>query len=512
MPSIVKSVINYGAVQLLKWRYKRIEQIRKYPHDLQRDTLQHLLETASGTEFGKKHGFSSIKSLKQYQLNVPAGDYEDFKPYIHRMMMGEKDILWNGRVKNYSKSSGTTSDKSKFIPVPRENMVGCHFRGSWDTMTILYHINPEMAIFANRNLIMGGTTTLFEPHSATRFGDISALMIHQMPNFVRSFYTPSLETALLADWEEKIERTAIESLANPNIAMFGGVPTWNIVLFKKLLEMTGAENMLQIWPKLKAYVHGGVGFEPYRSQFEALLPADDFIYLEVYNASEGFFAVSDESKSDDMLLLLSNGIYYEFVAMEDFINDKMDAIPLEDVKPGVQYAIIITTNSGLWRYMPGDTITFTSVSPYRIKVTGRTKQFVNAFGEELMIANTDKALAETCKEFGAVASEYTVAPIYLNMNGKGGHQWIVEFEKDPHDLPQFAEKLDINLQKVNSDYEAKRSKNLALDSLKMMKVPKGRFYKWLASKGKLGGQNKVPRLSNHRHTIDEIVNFLEKTN
>ncbi len=501
---------NQGVAQYLKWRYKRLRRLMTRPHESQDTVLQKLLQTASGTEIGRMYRFNSIRTKEAFRDRLPVWDYEDTKPYIQRMMRGEKDVLWNGRVSWYSKSSGTTDDKSKFIPVPKENLYGCHIRGTWDTVTLLYQHDPGLEFFARKSLVMGGSMGRYEANPSTRYGDISALMIHHMPMIGRPFYAPDFRIALLSDWEEKIERTAAATIQDREIVMFGGVPTWNLVLFKRLLKESGASNMLEIWPNLKAYVHGGVGFEPYREQFKTLIPREDFLYMEVYNASEGYFAVSDIPGSQDLLLLVDNSVYYEFIEINDYFSGDTDkTIPLEDVKPGIQYAIVISTNAGLWRYTPGDTVIFTSTKPYRIRITGRTKQFVNAFGEEVIVANTDLALAQTCRAFNAVVGEYTVAPIYLSMEGKGGHQWIIEFEKEPADLASFRTHLDLNLQKLNSDYEAKRTKSLALDELRMINVPRGTFLRWMGSKGKLGGQNKVPRLANHRKFVDEILNFLE---
>jgi len=508
--SMIKKIVNASLSRYLQWRYVRLQRAVRQVSYTQNTLLKKLLQTAQSTEFGRKYQFRKLRDHHAYAERVPIFEYEDLKPFISRMMHGEKDVLWNGRVKWFSKSSGTTNDKSKFIPVTRDNLFSNHIKGSWDTLTLMYHDRPELEIFMAKSLIMGGTISRFEPYPDTQFGDISAIMIHHMPGLGRPFYTPDFETALMANWEQKIDRTAHQILKE-KIFMFGGVPTWNLVLFKKILEITGASNLLEIWPELRAYIHGGVGFDPYRNQFKALLPADDFIYMEVYNASEGYFSVSAKPGDRDMLLLIDNGVFYEFIPMTDYINGRMNACTLDQVTTGVNYAMVVSTNAGLWRYMIGDTVKFTSTNPHKIQITGRTKQFVNAFGEEVMVANTDQALARACQTHETVVSDYTVAPIYFGIDGKGGHQWIIEFEKPPKSIQQFGEDLDRFLQDLNSDYEAKRTGGLALKPLKINMVPRGTFLGWLRSKGKVGGQNKVPRLSNNRKIVEEILDFIQQT-
>lgn len=483
----------------------------EYPHKVQRRLLKQLIEATKHTEWGRTFNYRSIRTPEDFAHHVPIQDYESLKPYIQRMMHGEKDVLWTGQVNWYSKSSGTTSDKSKFIPVSRQNLKHCHIRGSWDTMTLTYHNMPEARNFELKSMVMGGSLQTFEPFPKTMFGDVSAIMIQNMPYVGRQFYIPDIEVALLDNWEKKLELLAQAGIKEPNVVMIGGVPTWTVVLFRRMLELTGKQNMLEIWPKFQLYIHGGVSFTPYRKQFEAFFPSDQVKYQEIYNASEGFFAIQDGFSRDDMMLLLNNGIYFEFLPIEQWHKENPIAIPLSEVELGKNYAIVISTNSGLWRYVPGDTIAFTSKYPYRIKITGRTKQFVNAFGEEVMVDNTDKAIAATCKLMNATVTEYTVAPIYFDQAGKGGHEWLIEFEKEPSDIAAFAKRLDQNLQKVNSDYEAKRYKGMALEELRLHTLPKGTFHDWLRSKGKFGGQNKVPRLANHRQYVEEIQDFLGQT-
>jgi hypothetical protein len=511
MANPLKSVFNFGVSKFLRWRHQRIENMRAHPIKTQQQVFQKLLSNGKGTWYGRQFGFEDIHSYTTFNSRVPAINYESIKSSIQRMMMGERDVLVHGEVKWYAKSSGTTSDKSKFIPVPRQNLYGCHIRGSWDTVTILYHHRPDIRLFAGKSLIMTGSLQpIADSPISSKSGDISAIMAYHMPAIGKPFYAPDIQTTLIADWETKIRKTAEYLKNEPELVMFGGVPTWNLVLFRRLLEETGAANLLELFPNLKAYVHGGVGFEPYRDEFKKLLPIDDFMYIEVYNATEGFFAVSDELHSKDMLLLLDNGIFYEFMPLADFEQGKESGIvPLEGVAIDTPYVLLISSNAGLWRYIPGDTIKFTSIQPYRITIVGRTQQYVNAFGEEVVVANTDQALALTCHEMDAVVREYTVAPVYLSTRDRGRHQWLIEFEKMPADVDYFSQRLDEHLQMLNSDYEAKRFQSMALDQLSIVTLKKGTFMSWMKSKGKLGGQHKVPRLSNHRNIVEEILKFAE---
>ncbi len=495
-----------------KWyyqqRYKGIRHFMEHPYQVQERLLKQLLQFTKHTEWGRRYGYSDIRGSEQFARRVPISDYDDLKPYIHRMMHGEKDVLWSGQVRWFAKSSGTTSDRSKFIPVPAQNLKKCHIRGTWDTMAMFYHNRPDARQFEAKSMIMGGSLFSFAPYPQTAYGDVSAIMIQNMPAVGRPFFTPDFKTALLHDWEEKLERLAYIGANEPGMVMIGGVPTWTVVLFRRILELTGKQHMLEVWPDFQGYVHGGVSFTPYRKQFEAFFPSDAISYQEIYNASEGYFAAQDDFTRDDMLLLLNNGVYYEFLPMPELGQPNPKAIPLHEVETGKNYAMIITTNAGLWRYSPGDTVTFTSTKPYRIKITGRTKQFVNAFGEEVMVENTDQALSVACQATGALVSEYTVAPIYFEHNRKGGHEWLVEFDRQPSDEARFAKILDEALQSANSDYEAKRSKSLALEQLRLHALPPGTFHDWMRFRGKFGGQHKVPRLANHRKYVEDILNFL----
>ncbi|MBT8218861.1 MAG: GH3 auxin-responsive promoter family protein [Bacteroidia bacterium] len=504
----MRSIINSAFRLYLKMRYRQIEEFKMNPVKVQDELLMYLVDNARRTQWGKEHGFSGIYSVKDYRKQ-PVVDYTLLEPYIKKMMYEEENILVRGKVKWFSKSSGTTSSKSKFIPVPEDNLTDCHIKGTWDTMAMVYHNNSESKIFQQRSLMMGGSLQHLKGTEETYIGDISAIMIKNMPIIGKPFHTPDIDVALMSDWEKKIERMAKIVSEHEDVVAFGGVPTWVVVLFKKILDITGKDHMLDVWPELECYLHGGVGFRPYRDQFKEFIPSDKFNYIEVYNATEGYFAAQEYFGTDDMLLLLDNGIYYEFIPIHQLDYRNPDVLSLQDVEVGKQYALVITTNAGLWRYMPGDTVTFTSTFPFRIQVTGRTKQYVNAFGEEVIIDNTDKAIAETCSELNAQVAEYTMGPRYFGQEAKAAHEWILEFEKEPECLDVFNKILDDNLKRLNSDYEAKREKDMALTRPHIHKVPKDTFQRWLKSKGKLGGQHKVPRLANDRSYLEEILQFAE---
>lgn len=506
----MKKLINKAFHQFYRLRYPRIRHFMDNPLQTQQEVLRELIQLSRHTEWGRRYGYKSIRKQDVFAERVPIQDYESLKPYINRMMHGEKDVLWGGRVRWFSKSSGTTNDKSKFIPVSPQNLKKCHIRGTWDTMNLYYHNRPNARQFECKSLLMGGSLENFAPYPKSQIGDVSAVMIKHMPFIARPFFTPDFNTALMSEWEAKIERIAQIASQERDMVMIGGVPSWTIVLFRRILEITGKQHMLEVWPNLEVYIHGGVGFDPYRKQFQQFLPTDQIDYMEIYNASEGYFAEQDDLARDDLLLLLDNGMYFEFLPSEEWDKENPQAISLEQVEKDKNYALVVSTNGGLWRYLPGDTVCFSSIQPYRIKITGRTSQFVNAFGEEVMVANTDKALFETCRQTNASVLEYTVAPVYITKTGKGGHEWLIEFDKTPQSIKTFSRLLDKNLQRINSDYEAKRYKNMALKQLKLQTVPRGTFHQWLKSKGKYGGQNKVPRLANHRKYLEEILKLLEK--
>lgn len=508
----MRKLVNGVFRQYYNLRMGRIEGFRTNPHEIQDALFEKLIRTARDTEWGKKYDYKSVKSVEQYRERVPVQQYEVFSPLIRKMMNGERNVLYPGKTQWFAKSSGTTDAKSKYIPVTYDNLRYCHMRSGWDSMTLLYHNYPDLALFADqKNVLMGGSITPWKNFPKSKVGDVSAIMMHHLPGIAHANFAPDFETALMSNLEEKIERMS-DLLPGQNVAMVGGVPTWVVVLFRRILEKTGKKNILEVFPNLQVYIHGGVSFKPYREQFNEFIPKEDFIYQEVYNASEGYFGAQDDPNDEGMLLFLDNGIYYEFLPVEEWDKEYPKAISLHEVETEKNYAIVISTNSGLWRYLPGDTVAFTCLAPYRIKVTGRTKQFVNAFGEEVMVENTDVALAKTCRETGAIVNEYTVAPVYFEKGEKGGHQWLIEFERPPIDMSIFTERLDKNLQSINSDYEAKRTSNMALEQLKLNVLPRNTFFNWLRSKGKFGGQNKVPRLANHRGYIDEILAFMAGEN
>ncbi|MFM8370935.1 MAG: GH3 auxin-responsive promoter family protein [Bacteroidota bacterium] len=505
----MKGLINEAVKQYLGLRMKhRIEDYMLYPEKAQEQWLKRLIYDARATEFGKKYGFDDISNADTFRERVPAHHYDDLKQDISRMMHGEKDVLWPGEVNWYSKSSGTTSDRSKFIPVPQGNLYDCHVAGAWDSMALLYHNKPDMQVFRYKNLIVPGSHQPLPEFPRTRTGDVSAILVSHMPAIGRMFYTPDFDVALQSDFEDKLRKTADIVSQQDDIAMFGGVPTWLIVLFRMVLEKTGKSNLLEVWPNLQAYMHGGVGFEPYRETFRHLIPGDDFVYQEIYNASEGYFGAQCDLKQSDMLLLADNGVFYEFVPMEYWEEKYPKTLLLHEVEPGEQYAVMISSNNGLWRYLPGDTVVFTRKYPFCFRIAGRTQQFINAFGEEVMVGDADKALAQACRQLNVIVSEYTAAPVYIQgENDRGGHEWVIEFEREPDDLERFNEQLDLALQRINSDYEAKRFKGLALDKPRMKAVPKGTFMRWMRARGRMGSQGKIPRLANHRRFVEEVVKY-----
>jgi len=505
----MKQLANSIARQFYGLRYLKMKRALQNPIKMQQAILAELLSKGRDTEWGKANGLSKVRTAKDF-AKLPVQDYESLKGYIKRMMEGEQNVLWPGQVVYFSKSSGTTSDKSKFLPVSDDHFKQSHIRGVYDTLTMLYHNYPDFSIFSGKSFVMPGSHEQYKPGLPTIFGDVSALMFKNMPFFGRYFVAPADDLAVRAEWESKIEdmaRLAIQPDIANEVKGIGGVPTWTVVFFRKILELSGKDHMLEVWPNFEVYIHGGVSMAPYREQMAQFLPSPDVIYWEVYNASEGYFATQSAPGEEDLFLLCDNGTYYEFMPMEEWGKENPRTVNLEEVEVGQNYAMLISTTSGLWRYQIGDTITFTSLNPYRIKITGRTKQFINVFGEEVMVANTDQALAQTCEALDAVVLEYTVAPIYLS-EGKGGHEWLVEFEKAPADLNAFSQLLDQNLQTLNSDYEAKRYRNMALQQLRLHALPSGSFLQWMRRRGKFGNQHKVPRLSNHRDHMEQIMGMV----
>ncbi len=492
-----------------KSRYSQIEHFKNHPIEVQDELLKNLLQTASNTEWGRKYDYKSIRHYQEFRQRVPLQDYEQVKPYVDRLLKGEKNLTWPGEIKWFAKSSGTTSDKSKFIPLSEESLEDCHFKAGKDVMSIYCQNNPHTQIFSGKGLIMGGSHKVSEFSNNAYFGDLSAILLQNFPFWGEFFRTPDLKLALLENWEEKLDRIA-RSSSQENVTSISGVPSWNLLLLKKILEMTRSKNILEVWPNLELFIHGGVSFVPYREQFEKLIPSSNMYYLETYNASEGFFGIQEKAGAGDMLLMLDYGVFYEFIPVNELEHEHPRALSLEEVEVNTNYAMVITTNGGLWRYMIGDTIQFTSTSPFHIRISGRTRNFINAFGEEVIVENTDKALDAACRHTGAIISEYTAAPIYLDQKDAAAHEYIIEFEVLPHSLETFTQALDQELQNLNSDYEAKRTSDLMLKMPKITVAPKDTFFNWLKSKGKIGGQNKVPRLYNGRKYVEEILQFIHQ--
>lgn len=475
----------------------------KFPIDVQNELLLNLITQAQNTEFGKNHNFSEIKNYSDFSSKIPLSTYEDFEPLIERARKGEHNVFWPTPIKWFAKSSGTTNAKSKFIPVSTEALENCHFKAGKDMLCLYLNNNQESQLFTGKSLRLGGSKQLYEDNN-TIFGDLSAIIIDNLPFWAEFSSTPSNKVSLMSEWNHKMQAIA-EETKEVNVTSFAGVPSWMLVLFNKVLEETGKNNLLEVWPNAEVYFHGGVSFEPYREQYKKMFPSEHFQYYEIYNASEGFFGIQDRNHQNDLLLMLDYGIFYEFIPMETFGTSSQKVISLSEVELNKNYAMVISTNSGLWRYLIGDTVRFTSLSPYRIKVSGRTKHHINVFGEELMVENSDKALAITAKEFNVEVIEYSAAPVFMEGKEKGAHEWIIEFKTSPADLEVFAEVLDKNIQSLNSDYEAKRYNNITLNSLKLHTAKQNLFYTWLKDKDKLGGQNKIPRLSNDRHYIEELL-------
>jgi hypothetical protein len=489
--------------RLARLRLWKIEHWINNPIEAQREVLQHLVTSAQYTEFGRKYGFSNLFTIKSFKQVVPIQEYDDLKPYVERIMNGEQNLIWNTPISWFAKSSGTTSDKSKFIPISEESLEECHFQGAKDVITLYYKFNPESDVLTGKGLVIGGSHQVSKINEEAQYGDLSAVLMQNTPFWGHWLRTPELSIALLDEWETKIEKLA-ETTIPENVTSISGVPTWTLVLIKKILEKTGKQTLKEVWPNLELFIHGGVSFTPYKEQFEKVM-GSAIHYIDLYNASEGFFAAKSDPNDEGMLLFLQHGIFFEFLPVEEYGKDQPQTIGLEGVEIGKNYAVVISTNGGLWRYLVGDTVQFTSVFPFKVKVSGRIKHFINAFGEEVIVDNSDKAIAVACEKTGAIVNDYTAAPIYFSDEGNGGHEWLIEFEKEPRDMSSFTYELDNALKNVNSDYEAKRYKDIALKTPVVRALRKGIFEEWLRSKGKLGGQHKVPRLSNDRKYVDEIV-------
>lgn len=481
---------------VIKKRIHQIELFKKYPIDAQKAVFWKLIKSAKQTKFGKDHGFKDIDSYEDFKNQVPIRPYEDFYIYIEMLRKGKEDILWPGKTKWFAKSSGTTNAKSKYIPITIEALEDSHYKAGKD-MLCLYCSNHENSnIFNGKGLMLGGSQ---EKNSIYNFtdGDLSAILIDNFPFWVRMHRVPDSETALMGEWEDKIEKISDQAM-NEDITNITGVPSWMLLLLNKIIEKKGVDNLIEVWPNLELYIHGGVNFAPYKNKFETIIPSKKMNYLEVYNASEGMFAIQDQNDSKEMLLMLDYGIFYEFIPMETFFKNQK-VIDLSEVELNKDYAIIISTNTGLWRYIIGDTVKFTSINPYRITIVGRTKSFINAFGEELVVENAETALEKISKRYNAIINEYTAYPVFKDSKN-AYHEWLIEFSKPPLDIDNFQVDLDVELQNLNSDYEAKRNKNLLLSNLKIKTMEKGTFYNWLKENNRLGGQNKIRRLSN-----DDII-------
>lgn len=485
-------------------RVKVIESFFGRAEEIQHHQLQTLLRTGQNTEWGKKYDYKHIHNYQVYSEQVPIQSYEDVKPYINRMINGEKNILWPSTVKWFAKSSGTTNDKSKFLPVSREILKGCHYQGGFDTVALYLRNNPQSNFFSAKGLILGGSHSPSPLNSKVHYGDLSAVLLQNLNPLVNLIRVPSKKIILMDEWESKI-KAIVESTWKENVNSLSGVPSWMLVLIKSVMQKAGKETLSEIWPNLEVFFHGGISFAPYREQYKTLIPSDKMHYMETYNASEGFFGIQEDPKDPSLLLMLDYGIYYEFIPVGEMENPSPTILPLEGVEIGRNYAMVISTTGGLWRYIIGDTIRFTSTKPYKFVITGRTKHYINAFGEELMVDNADKGISKTCRQTGAKVKEYTAAPLFMLDKAKGRHQWLIEFEQMPSSINEFATLLDKNLQDLNSDYEAKRYKEISLQSLEIIVAKEGLFYYWLKSKGKLGGQHKIPRLSNNRTIIDELL-------
>lgn len=498
----INSIVSW----LFKKRIHQIDLFIKYPIEVQQEVLQKLIATAEHTEYGQRYDFRSISTYQQFSERLPLTEYEQIKPYVMRLKRGETDLLWPGEVKWFAKSSGTTQDKSKFIPVTKESLEDCHFRGGKDMIT-LYCMNvEETKVFTGKSLVIGGSRQINQFNSNSYYGDLSAIIIKNLPVWADLLKTPEQEIALMENWEEKVERMARVTV-NENVTNITGVPSWAMVVIKRVMQLACVNNLKEVWPNLEVFFHGGVSFTPYREQYKRII-SPDIRYLELYNASEGFFGIQDRLDYPDMLLMLDYGIFYEFIPQSDWERENPKVIPLQDVQVGENYAVVITTNGGLWRYKLGDTITFTSRYPFRFVISGRTRHFINAFGEELMVHNAEKAIEIACQKTNAIVAEFTAAPVYLEGGNSGGHEWLIEFEREPISIAAFTEMLDNALKSLNSDYEAKRVGDYVLKKPTIRVLPRNTFYEWMKKRGKLGGQNKVPKLSNTRIYVDDILSFV----
>lgn len=495
--------INASLKAYMKSRESHIHFYRNHPIEAQQKLYNELIKSSKHTLWGNTYKYSTLSAYRQFAEQVPLQTYELFFPYIEKVLKGEKDVLWPGKVTWFSKSSGTTNDKSKFIPVTKQSLEETHYRGGKDLIACYFQNVENSQLFTGKSLAIGGSYSVSPYRSDSYIGDVSAVIMANLPSWAQFSRTPSIQDATLSDWETKLNVFA-EKTRQANVTNLAGVPTWTVLLMEKMLSQNQAHNMLEIWPSFEAFFHGGVSFTPYKALFQNFFPTNTVRYVESYNASEGYFGIQDDLSKSEFLLLTDHGIFYEFIPVEEAEKEFPIVLRLEQIEVGVVYSLVISSNAGLWRYKIGDTIEFTSTYPFRYKIAGRTKHFINAFGEELMVENADVAIAAACVATGAAIKDYTAAPIYLSNEGKGGHEWLIEFVQSPNDMNTFIHTLDNTLKQVNSDYEAKRQKDLALVLPVVRAVPEKTFYRWLSSKGKLGGQHKVPRLSNDRIIIEEI--------
>ncbi|OOG78825.1 GH3 auxin-responsive promoter family protein [Algoriphagus sp. A40] len=503
-------VINSFLTWIFKSRLGQIENFKENPIPVQEETFRELIDAGRRTEFGREYGFEQIRTYADFAAKVPVFDYESFKPYIEKTMQGRQNVIWNTDIEWFAKSSGTTGSRSKYIPISEESLEECHYKGGKDMVSLYVSTHPESKLFTGKSLTIGGTLEKnpLNPEGTAKAGDVSAVIMQNLPIWAQFARTPALETALMGEWEAKIEKMARETM-NENVTSIAGVPTWTIVLLRRVLELKKAKNILEVWPNLEVFFHGAVAFGPYRSLFKELIPSEKMRYMETYNASEGFFGIQDQPDSEELLLLLDYGIFYEFIAMEEWEKENPTVIPLKEVEVEKNYAMVISTNGGLWRYKIGDTVKFTSLLPYRFRISGRTKHFINAFGEEVIVENAEAAVQFAAEETHSTIANFTAAPVYFEGNGSNGaHEWIIEFQKAPADLEEFTRLLDQKLRQVNSDYDAKRYKDIALKMPLVHQAPTGLFESWLRKKGKLGGQHKVPRLSNSRELVEELLEMM----
>ncbi|MBP6527517.1 MAG: GH3 auxin-responsive promoter family protein [Prevotella sp.] len=488
-------------------RQKQLESYLSHGEELQHEVLKKLIERGKDTEYGRKHLFNNVNSYEDFISNVSVNTYEELKGDIDRMRHGEENVLWRGQVKWYAKSSGTTNDKSKFIPVSQDGLNHIHYQGGKDVVALYLMMNPGSKMFDGKGLILGGSHSPNYNVANSLVGDLSAILIENINPLANLVRVPKKQTALLSDFDIKRDRIARECV-NLNVTNISGVPSWMLSVLVRVMEISGKKHLQDVWPNLEVFFHGGIAFTPYRSQYEQLITSPNMHYMETYNASEGFFGIQNDTTDKSMLLMLDYDVFYEFIPMDEFGSDNPTIVPLEGIEVGKNYAMLITTSCGLWRYMIGDTVSFTSKNPYKFVITGRTKYFINAFGEELIMDNAENGLDYACKLTGAEVSEYTAAPVYMDSKAKCRHQWLIEFAKEPADINQFATILDKKLQELNSDYEAKRFHDVTLQHLEVVKARTGLFNDWLKAKGKLGGQHKIPRLSNSRKNIDELLELL----